>query len=84
MIKIKHLIAEKTVNYYAVDFDDSLETENIEFICDILNQNIKKMNNFEEGANDLLSKYKNTFGYDYNISKCGSECLGIELWDEIE
>ena len=42
------------------------------------------MNNFEEGANDLLSKYKNTFGYDYNISKCGSECLGIELWDEIE
>lgn len=84
MIKIKYLIAEKVVNYYAVDFDDNLETENVEFICDILNQNIKKMNNFEEGANDLLNKYKNTFGYDYNISKCGSECLSIELWDEIE
>lgn len=76
------LICERVNHFHSVTLDEELD---IEDIVSKATDNVKLYDAGYEAISDILNKYKEKYGFDYEVKSndCGTEVLGMDVIEEM-
>lgn len=76
-------VCEVVKHYHLIEVDEEVDVEEL---IRQANYNLDRHDSGCEAIQTLLEKYKNTYGFDYEIkcSYCGSEVEGLSIIDEVD